>query len=214
MIVCRECGETWPAPARRLGADRRGGVADPWRRGGAAADRPLLLDFAEQQSAARIVPDEETPPARRGRALPITAAACLFLAVVVLGREAAVSAIPDLAGLYAAVGLPVNLAGLAIDQVVAERVTGDPLARLVVRGTIRNVSGAEEIVPPILITLGDNGASTPAGMLAPPAPVLGRGESASFTWEIAEPGPPAASVALRFRTATDLTPDAPEAGEP
>ena len=83
---------------------------------------------------------------RAAARLPLIAAgmaAALFLAAFFGGRQAAVAAIPDLAGLYAAVGLPVNLDGLAIEDVEAERAPTFAGFKLKVRATIRNIGKSE-----------------------------------------------------------------------
>ena len=66
------------------------------------------------------------------------------------------AALPDLAGLYAALGMPVNLDGLAIEDVQAERSeVGEEGAQILVRGTIRNVSGGELPIPALAASFYD-----------------------------------------------------------
>jgi hypothetical protein len=124
----------------------------------------------------------------------------LFAAVFLGGREVAVAALPDLAGLYATVGLPVNLIGLAIEDIAAERTATADGVRLTIRGAIRNVSDANRDVPPLMAEVADA-----AGALAGPygfeAPVskLAAGGAAPFILRLEQPTSLGAAVTVRFR---------------
>ena len=103
-------------------------------------------------------------------------AAALFLAAFFGARQAAVAAIPDLAGLYAAVGLPVNLDGLAIEDVGAERTPTFAGFKLKVHATVRNIGKSEgAAMPPLAAVLLDD-RRTPSGTYGfdPPAAPSGR----------------------------------------
>ncbi len=183
VIVCRECGETWPAERVRRAASRQSPpqaeTEQRRHRGGAAAARHLLHtnDNAWQ---AKIEGDHWPEPPRQRR-LPMTAAAVasvFFLAAFFGAREAAVAALPDLAGLYAAIGLPVNLERLAIKGVKAERTHDFAGGRVSVRATIRNLGRRRASD-----SAARRGAATErSGSLGescsnPPAKTLGAGQS-------------------------------------
>lgn len=96
--------------------------------------------------------------ARLGRMLALVAA-CLFLAQMVVGREGVVRVVPDLAGLYALVGMPVNLTGLQYEDVNAQRTAlgsgaDDDAARLEISGDVRNVS-SQTLEPKLVAVLED-----------------------------------------------------------
>jgi len=206
-IVCRECGETWPSAPPR--AKRRTDLvrqSEP-RMGNQdveAERRPLVTysDGAEGAWAAKVAGDCWPEPPRRRR-LPMASgavAALFFLAAFFGGREAAVSALPDLAGLYAAIGLAVNLEGIAIEGVAADRLPTAAGDRIVVRGTIRNVSGEEMPVPPLAAILYDS-AMVPARAegFDPPTRKIAVGEAASFQLTLDRAPLLATRVAVRFR---------------
>jgi hypothetical protein len=209
MIVCRNCGETWPAEPRRT---RREPLFDsappavaPAREIVEAERRPLVTfsEGVEKAWAAKIEADV-LPEEPRRRRYPLAIGAVLgllFVAAFLGGRQAAVAALPDLAGLYAAVGLPVNLDGLVIEDVQAERSeVGEEGAQILVRGTIRNVSGGELPIPALAASFSD-AAGTPAGWRGfdPPARRMAAGEQAPFQLEIQDVPRQAAEIVIRFR---------------
>jgi hypothetical protein len=207
-IVCANCGETWPAPGNPAGStapeghDESAGEAGSralslWS--GAARERPACRSLeamrqpfvtyegadgpTERAWAAKIEADRDPPVVVPSR-IPQFAAAiasAIFLCTMVVGRDAAVTAIPDLAGLYAAVGLPVNLDGFAIRGLEAERRGAGVAATLVVRGRIENVSRVARPVPPLVVGFRD-GARTPTGARSfdPPPRDIAPGEAAPF----------------------------------
>ena len=215
-IVCRECGETWPSAPKRT--KRRtnliaGSEDEAESEVIEARRRPLVTfsDGAEKAWAAKMEGDYWPEPPRHSR-MPMTAAAMasvFFFAAVLGGREAAVSALPDLAGLYAAIGLPVNLGGLAIEDVNAERTKEASGSRLTVSGTIRNVSGGELDVPPIsailydsaMMTMATHGFETESATLAP-------GGETQFLMEFAAVPEQAEEVVVRFRQPGETAPEA------
>jgi hypothetical protein len=217
-IVCRNCGETWPAPGRAAAQNTAdgsalalwSGSASSWQgsRSIEAARRPLVTfhDKADDAWAAKIEADRDPPVVVRSRIPQFAAAiaASLFLGAFVLGREAAVTAVPDLAGLYGAVGMPVNLDGFAIRDLQAERRGEGAASTLVVRGRIENVSAAPRPVPPLVVGFHD-AARTPAGMRSfdPPPRTIAPGEAAPF--EVTMLGVPeqAGEVVVRLRRIGD-----------
>ena len=227
-IVCRNCGETWPVTRAR---SNRRSAARPVAAGGCAlrqsrirprgdilvAERRPLVGYSEaiDRAWAAKIEGDILPEEPRRSSFPATLGACgaaLFIALFITGREAAVAALPDLAGLYAAIGLPVNLDGLAIEAVAAKRAAGIDEDRLTLTGTIRNVSGAEQAVPDLSASLYDI-AGIPAGDRGfdPPARSIPPGEAASFHVEFTSVPTSAAEIVIRFRRAAEQAPGAVEA---
>jgi len=220
IVVCRRCGETWPA----RGADNvalgpiekaeQAGRSLVWSDARLidAVRRPLAsYDTGSQDAwAARIAADRAPLPARStaGRSFIIAVAALAsvaFLAAFIAGRESAVAAVPDLAGLYETIGLPVNLQGLAITALTGKReMTGDG-ARLTVSGALVNLKDTEQPVPDLLVELRD-GAHHPirALAMAPPVALLAGLDSQPFQVVIADVPKTAIGVAVRFATSGQL----------
>jgi hypothetical protein len=169
-----------------------------------AQRRPLVTYSGgiDKAWADKIRGDIQPAPPRRSR-LAITTgaiAAVFFIAVFLGGREAAVAVLPDLASLYAALGLPVNLDGLAIEGVAAERTALKEGARLTVRGTIRNVSGAAQAVPALTASLYDGAkAAVEVRGFDPPARMIGAGEAAPFLLALDRVPDQAREVVVRLR---------------
>lgn len=72
-----------------------------------------------------------------------------------IGRTEIVHQIPDLAGVYAAIGLPVNVSGLEFVNVETLRSMQNGVDVMVVTGQVLNVSGKQTRVPPIAVSIHD-----------------------------------------------------------
>lgn len=181
-------------------------VALPSRDAGAPKRRSLGRGTGRRQAGWR------RPRALR-RALagvrPAAVAAAVGAAVcglMVAERVAIVRAAPSLASLYAAVGLPVNVRGLAISGLksVEEIEGGVPL--LLVSGAVENVSGADLDVPRLRLAVTGGGdhelyAWTTVASRAKLAP----GEAAPFRARLASPPADGRGVAVRFLARQDLS---------
>jgi hypothetical protein len=209
MIVCRNCGETWPAgPRRTTGRSLVAVGSSAGRRRLLEAERRPLVAYsagADDAWAAKMAGDVDVAPSRRSP-LPTLAAATaafLFLAAFVLGRAGAVAALPDLAGLYAALGMPVNLDGLAIEDLSAERTEEG----LVARGVIRNPGAGEAAAAPLVAVLRDSGGTLIGSRrFDPPIRMIAAGEAAPFEVELLQTPDNASELLLRFgRPAEDAT---------
>ena len=127
------------------------------------SDRPLIESPAlapiEHEAAVDPLPEDiETVAARRARerarnrrfgwplpALPSAILALILLDLGLIGwRSEIVRVVPQTASLYAAVGLPVNLRGLALVDVTTETVTNEGVPVLLIQGRI--VSTAKRTV--------------------------------------------------------------------
>lgn len=117
-------------------------------------------------------------------------------------RERVVRAMPQFADLYARIGLPVNLRGLAFSAVESELVQ-DPQGRfLVVSGDITNVARSTTKVPPITVLVqGEDGKPLYSWTTEPPRPSLEPAELMHFRARLASPPQDGRSVQLRFGAA-------------
>ncbi len=179
-----------------------------------AARRPALVidlypGFAEPLRAGprpRMLP----APKARGRnlrAAMLTAA----LALVAIGsalafRHAIVAAVPQLGGLYAAIGLPVNLHGVELRGVVAGIVYPGGWKRLRVEGEIANIVDRTVAVPTIeLAILGPDGTELAAWQAAPTADGLAPGAAIPFVTEFADPPEGARRIVFRLAAGAPQT---------
>lgn len=214
IVVCRRCGETWPARGEENAAAgpiekaEQAGRSLVWSDARLidAVRRPLVsYDNGSQDAwAARVAADRAPAPARSPAGRPfITAVAALasiaFLAAFVAGRESAVAAVPDLAGLYETIGLPVNLQGLAIDDLTGERQMTGEGARLTVSGRLVNLKDSEQPVPGLVVELRDSAHSPIRSIaIAPPVAHLAGLGSEAFRVVIDDVPKTAVGVAVRF----------------
>lgn len=169
-------------------------------------------------AAAAAGEDIETFAARRARrdALrqrrwlkPGLPAAILALAAanaaVVAWRMDIVRLLPQTASLYAAIGLPVNLRGLAFDDIRMSREQHEGVGVLVVEGSIVNVTGRPAEVPRLRLALRNEGKSEIYAWTArPPSSILAPGETLPFRSRLASPPADAREVQVRFFTRRDM----------
>jgi predicted Zn finger-like uncharacterized protein len=138
----------------------------------------------------------------RGRRLvPLALAACLALVVAVgaLSPNRVARNLPAAAGLYAALGVAINLRGMEFADVAVRRETEDGIAVLTVSGVIVNLTGQTVDLPAVRIGLRDADrreirhwtATVEASVLAP-------GASVPFFSRLAAPPGEAADVLIRF----------------
>jgi hypothetical protein len=122
----------------------------------------------------------------------------------VIWREAVISYVPDLAGLYAAVGLPVNLRGLEFGEMETVETTNDGIPQLIVRGTIENVTEDKVAVPRLRLAVrGISGREIFVWTAVPAKPELEAGESLPFLAQLASPPAEGREIAVRFVSMRD-----------
>lgn len=123
----------------------------------------------------------------------------LALGLAVAGRDAVVRMAPQTARLFAAIHLPVNLRGLALDGVKSEIIADKDQAILVVEGQIRNVRKGETTVPPLTLSLrGEDGSEIYTWTAEAPHSVLAAGESTPFRTRLVAPPQEGRDVLVRF----------------
>lgn len=221
-VRCAECGTLWRASA----ADSE--IAPPEQEPEAAPDAedwPDTFkdeDFAAppvEMPAAEEAEDVAPPPPRRRRAqtkrraIPkprfvtiLAAAGLAALAALGVWRQAVVGLVPDLAGLYAAAGLPVNLRGLEFRDVDTVETSDNGVPLLVVRGTIANVTeGAVEVPRLRLAVRGASGREIFVWTAMPSKHELEAGEALPFFAQLASPPAEGREVAVRFLGTRDTT---------
>lgn len=225
-VRCAACRETWfltpdevaaglkTEAEEDAGADREetpqaifealGLSADALREGesGFAEDNPVvdapLPRRKRQERKAAAGP-------RRWKALsPLLAAglvAFVLLPLALLGRSTVVRAMPQTASLFAAIGLPVNLRGVDLRDIVAFRIPaeGAKPAELVVEGDLIGVARMRVDVPPIEVEIRDTHDQTLyRWTLAPPRAALEPEETARFRASLSAPPEKARHVEVRF----------------
>jgi predicted Zn finger-like uncharacterized protein len=146
-------------------------------------------------------------PARRGVPRPALAFfAVVGLFAVILGARATiVSTVPSLAGLYAAIGFPVNLRGLEFRKVTTKREMQDGIPVLVIDGEVVNVARHPVEIPRVrLAVLGAGGQELYSWTTLLQRSILGDHEKVPFRSRLASPPPGGQQVMVRFLTRSDL----------
>ncbi len=146
----------------------------------------------------------------RPRAAPAPRRASLPPVVVVLGlmaalaallglRQAIVRNVPQMAGLYAAIGAPVNLVGLDLREVRSRLVVEGERKVLSVEGEIVNLRRDATPAPPLLVTVrGEDGRDRYAWTVRPQKSQLAPGEKIPFRARLVSPPADGADVLVRF----------------
>lgn len=136
------------------------------------------------------------------RLSPLHAAAAalvLLVGVALIQRQAIVRALPQTAKLYAAVGLPVNLRGLAFQDVRSSLVRDGDQSILVVEGEIRGLAKAGVDLPRLQLSLrGADGHEIYAWTADAPRAVLQQGEVTPFRARLVAPPSDGQDVMVRF----------------
>ncbi|MDK9697639.1 MAG: zinc-ribbon domain-containing protein [Siculibacillus sp.] len=125
--------------------------------------------------------------------------ACLTLGGVFAFRQVVVGAAPDLAGLYAALGAPVNLRGLDFGRIETLREIDNGQPVLVVEGSIANVSAQMREVPALRFALrGGDTQELYAWSIDPKSTTIESGDTIRFRTRLAAPPDQATEVQVRF----------------
>ena len=136
----------------------------------------------------------------------VLAAASVLIVAAIASRASVVRAIPDLAGFYAAAGLPVNLRGLEFRDVRTTSETQDGIAVLVIEGDVVKIAKHAVEVPRIrLVVLGVGGQELYSWTTLLPRSTLSEDEKVSFRSRLASPPTEGREVLVRFLTRGDLS---------
>ncbi|MCW2308570.1 zinc-ribbon domain-containing protein [Rhodobium gokarnense] len=121
------------------------------------------------------------------------------IVALIVKREDIVRKVPDLGGLYAAIGFEVNLRGLEFRDIRVSREFDKGTTILIVEGAIENVSYGERTVPKIRFGLrGQRGEEIYAWAIDPDKTVIQAGETIPFTSRLTEPPLQTQSMQVRF----------------
>jgi hypothetical protein len=144
-------------------------------------------------------------PAQRKLVAALAVAGAMGFAVVGM-RASLVRAVPDLAGFYAAIGMPVNLRGLEFSAIKTTHEMQDGIPVLVIEGEIMNVTRQPVEVPRLrLAVLGPESRELYSWTALLPRSVLPEGESIPFRSRLASPPADGKEVLVRFLSRLDLT---------
>lgn len=159
---------------------------------------------APKKSAARSKVPAKGPG--RSRLAVLAAVLAAILAVAIGSRTSIVRAVPDLAGLYAAVGLPVNLRGLEFYGVTTASEMQDGITVLVIEGEVVNITRQPVELPRLRLAILDpqqRELYSWTSML--PRSILADGERIVFRSRLASPPVEGREVLVRFLSRSDLT---------
>ena len=144
-------------------------------------------------------------PVRRRQVLSRHALPAVICALVlvhfclVAARQQIVRFLPQTVSLYARIGLPVNLRGLAFENIKTSREKQDGVAMLVVEGEIVGTTGRHTEVPRLrFAVVDDSGKEIYAWTTRPPRTLLPPGEALPFRSRLASPPAEANGVSVRF----------------
>jgi predicted Zn finger-like uncharacterized protein len=141
---------------------------------------------------------------RRGARLGAVAALALLLVGGFVFRTEIVSGLPSLAGVYAAIGLPVNVVGLQFDDAKTLSSLRDGKTVMQITAKIRSIAGQTVSVPPVLVSLlNTDGATLYEWTVNAQAKQLDGGEILDFSTEVTSPPDGATRVRLSFTTSRD-----------
>jgi len=157
-VRCAKCGHVWfqPSPEETPESAAEAAASKSGMAIGEAAGfhrSPL--------SAVRETPAEEEEGERRFQPIALAAWAALVLIVVaVLGavvqyRQTIAELWPQTASAYAALGMPVNVRGLAIEDLAYSQEVEDGQPVLSIKGRIVNIARRELAVPDLHVSLSD-----------------------------------------------------------
>jgi predicted Zn finger-like uncharacterized protein len=192
--------------------------AGDWDAAFTTHDAPPLAP-AEQIPAHQPVENIESFAARRARRerkrneprshVPRPGTIIVIL-LAVLGaligwRSDVVRVMPGTASLFAAIGLPVNLRGLALTDITTTKEAHDGATILMVQGTITNISKQPRDVPRIHLAMkNDKGTVVYSWTSLPERTALAPGDSQPFQTRLASPPPEGRIVEVRFFTRRDI----------
>jgi len=172
---------------------------------GAAAE--TVPENIESVAARRI---RRPPPKRKSRwPVPGWGAAIALLIAINIGliafRTDVVRLAPQTAAVYAAIGLEVNLRGLAFTELVTRKETQDGTPMLVIEGVIKSASKQPINVPRLRFAVRNaKGHEIYSWTAVPARDTIAPGATIPFRSRLASPPPEAHAVLVRFFNRRDL----------
>ncbi len=174
------------------------------KKGEAEAASPDPAKQAEQRRAMERRQHLLTRSLPRARMRRLTMTVVGVVLMTLLGgglvlREKIVTALPDLAGLYGAVGIKVNVVGLEFREVRTIKSLRDGAVVMTVSAMLENVSGGQVNVPPVLVSLMDEwGEPLYEWSVSSQVSAMGYGEWVEFETELTSPPDGAVGIRLGF----------------
>lgn len=136
---------------------------------------------------------------RRAARLVTLALLVILIGAGIMFRTEIVRSLPDLAGAYAALGMPVNVVGLEFRDAHTLMTLRNGANIMKIDARIYSVAPRRVVVPPVVVTLLDTeGAALYEWSITPEARDLESGEVVDFTTQLSSPPAGAARVHLRF----------------
>jgi predicted Zn finger-like uncharacterized protein len=185
-------------------ADIRAALAPKPKKDAVNALDPALLTKSKRAFDQRQRRIEGKLPLARIRRTARLGAFVVLVSLLLLGfslRTDLVRWFPALAGLYAAMGLPVNVVGLEFQasKTMTSFRAGKPV--MLITSRIRSVSAQTVPVPPVLVSLLDGGGATVyEWTVTPKAGEMAPGDILEFSTEVSAPPEGAVTVRLSFTT--------------
>jgi predicted Zn finger-like uncharacterized protein len=154
----------------------------------------------ERTAAARAGKGARTRRSLSRHALPAAIfGLALILVCLLAARQQVVRFLPQTASLYAAIGLPVNLRGLAFANIKSAREMQDDVPMLVIEGEIVGTTGRHTEVPRLRFAVTDgSGKEIYAWTGRPSRTLLPPGEALPFRSRLASPPAEASGISVRF----------------
>jgi predicted Zn finger-like uncharacterized protein len=163
---------------------------------------PALLNKAKRAFAKRQKGIADRLPIARLRRTARLGVMVALISMLTLGfslREDFVRWFPQLAGLYATLGLPVNVVGLQFEGPKTLTLLRDGKTVMRISAKIRSIATRTVPVPPVLVSLLDaKGGTIYQWSVAPQAPSMDPGDLVNFQTEMNAPPDSAVSVQLSF----------------
>ena len=179
----------------------------------AIADAPPLVPAASgPEPAADFEPPRRRRPARRPPPKPafdrrmaaVIAGLLVIVGALIWLRTEIVRHAPQMASLYSAIGMPVNLRKLVFAEVQLARETHDGVPLLLVEGTIVSTSSTPIDVPRLRFAIRNAaGAEIYSWATQPPQAKLPPFEAMTFRGQLASPPPDGRAVVVRFYNRRD-----------
>jgi len=176
----------------------------------AASESPRAPSYDELWRRRRFEAHVPPPPPRRGG--PPLFGAIVAVLVGIMGliglREKIVRLAPIAARAYAAIGLPINVAGLELQGVRSRIVMEGARKVLSVEGEILNLRRDANALPPLSVAVrGADGQDVYSWTTRAPKAKLERGEKIVFRARLASPPENGAEVLVRFATLEEAARD-------
>ena len=166
-------------------AEIRAAIAPKSRKGPANAIDPKTLSKAKESFDRRQKSVVGKLPLARVRRTARMGALVLLLSMLVLGfslRTDLVNWFPALAGLYATIGLPVNIVGLEFQDSKTINTLREGKIVMQISARIRSVATRPVAVPPVLVSLlNDQGKAVYEWTVTPSIAEMDPGEMMDFT---------------------------------